>query len=104
MRRESKTWLLIGLAVLIAVAAEMVTVVVWGFPMSHAMQGAAPIVVFAFGMVAGGLASHFWWPAYSRWPAQDKEIARLGSPEGAGPVTLRRHAAVLWLIHTGGKG
>jgi hypothetical protein len=97
--KSSKTWLLIGAAIIAAVAAEMVTVLVWGFPMSWAMADAQPIVVFLVGLFGGGLGSHFWWPAKGRWVLQDRAIEASGRPDSDIPAEFYRKA--LWEIHTG---
>jgi hypothetical protein len=106
MSNPTKTWVLIGAAVLAALGAEMVTVLVWRVPMSHVLADAPSIVVFVVGLIVGGLASHFWWAAKSRWREQDECIARHGDP-----VRLREgrmadvwsYIDLLWLIH-GAKG
>ena len=111
MTSSSKTWLMIGGAIIIAVGFEMITVLVWGHPMSWAMLEAPKIVVFVVGMAGGILVGHFWWPARSRWKEQDDAIARFGDPadlraggsEPRGGRLLLRHAERLWRIHTGGK-
>ena len=103
MTRQSKTWMMIGGAVMAALAAEMVTVLVWGHPMSWAMADASEIVVFVTGLIGGGLASHFWWPARARWPIQDEVIERFDDPDHRSPGEAWHHARALWRIHTGEK-
>ena len=102
MTNPSKTWLLIGAAVLVALGAAMVTVLVWQVPMSHVLADAPPIVVFVIGLGVGGLASHFWWAAKSRWKEQDEFIAQCGDPIALREKPLGASWAYiddLWLIH-----
>jgi len=107
MRPESKTWLMIGAAIIVAVGFETVTVLVWGHPMSWAMLEAPKIVVAAISLVVGVLMGHFWWPARARWKAQDDAVRIFGDPHGGGVTAnhdaLCRYAEALWRIHRGAE-
>lgn len=103
MKAESKTWLLIGAAIIAAIAFEMVTVIVFGHPMSWAMQEAPNIVIAVVCLAGGCLMGHFWWPAKARWPRQDRMISNMDDPLKASDQVLRNYANNLWRVHSGGE-
>ena len=81
--------------------ARRVTVLVWGYPMSHAMEGAPSIVIAGVCLAVGVLMGHFWWPAKSRWVEQDDVIEQFDNPDLRSPGEAWAHARRLWGIHTG---
>jgi len=53
-------------------------------------------------LIIVGLAIHAWWPAKSRWIAQDEMIEKYGEPNDWDGDDFG-HAQDLWKIHTGAK-
>ena len=103
MRSESKTWLTILGCVSLFLGGEAMTVILFGYPMSHAMADAPEIAGLLLAFFFGLLLAHFRWPAKSRWREQDDYISRHGDPSTLRSLPLGRiwgYADALWLIHT----
>lgn len=101
LTKEAKTWLVIAGICLFTLVSEMITVLSFGYPISHALHDSPKIVVFFIGQFVGLIAGHAWWPAKATWKRMMKLVKEMGPPHLHGDVELRVFANRMWHVYRG---